>query len=158
MRSKGKTLFKFLDLEFGLRFSNHCSYFLTLYFNVKRIMVQNIFRSSLVHCVIILIWWSYRLPDPSCDQTVAESHPDAFPDVHLDLVVILKTLPLLSPTVYFPPPITGYGGAMTPSNFLRSWVYISCACSRLFFSSSVLAASARISVSASSFRPWNDNL
>ena len=54
-------------------------------------MVQNILRSSLVHCVVILICWGHRLPHAAGDQTVTESHPDAFPDVHLDLVVILKT-------------------------------------------------------------------
>ena len=46
---------------------------------------------SLVHCVIILICRGHRLPYAAGDQTVTESHPDAFPDVHLDLVVILKT-------------------------------------------------------------------
>jgi len=51
-------------------------------------MVQNIFRSSLVHRVVILIYRSHWLPHAASDQTVAEPHPDAFPDVHLDLVVI----------------------------------------------------------------------
>ena len=112
---------------------------------------------TLVHRVIILIWRSQRLPHSSRDQTVAEPHPDALPDVHLDLVVILKTLSLSFTACLHCLPITGYGGARTPSNFLRSSVYIICACSRLFFSSSVLAASDRISVSASSFRPCNDH-
>ena len=58
-------------------------------------MVQNIFRSSLVHRVIILICRSHWLPHAASDQTVAESHPDAFPDVHLDLVVILKKIHLV---------------------------------------------------------------
>ena len=49
---------------------------------------------TLVHRVIILIRRSHRLPHSSRDQTVAEPHPDALPDGHLDLVVILKTLSL----------------------------------------------------------------
>ena len=49
--------------------------------------------------------------------------------------------------------LTGYGGAMMESYFCSSSVYIFCAFSRLFFCSSVRAASERSSVSARSLRP-----
>ena len=121
-------------------------------------MVQNIFHSS-PPChnphlteseASSLLPWSDGCRTSSRCTSRCSSGSCSNPE---NIVIVIHCMSALSSSL----PITGYGGARTPSNFLRSSVYIICACSRLFFSSSVLAASDRISVSASSLRPCNDH-